>query len=311
MPFCDKCGKPIDTTAKYCGLCGNPVQPIIQTDQSIKGTAFQQTNNPIPKRKTCLRCGEELEPNGEYCSYCGYPVKRKTRESSANNNSAANQSTQSKKQQTSSNNQAQYTVTPQIKTREECIADLDRMIAYFSQVQNLYDEYEQCLRTKRIKAYRVRRVYIEEEDFSELMDDLLVKKDPLTIASFFFTLTVLLQIASVFIFLLLSKPGSILISIGCFLLSGFSCYGGVRFIIKDNIQTQANNARLNYQINSLRTELINYYYNYGYSIVSFDESNPKTLYLIRKNLVSGKADTLDKAIRMAKRNRFWREGIVN
>ena len=306
MPFCGKCGKPVNATAKYCGSCGNPVQPIVQANQSVKDATFQQTVNQTPKRKTCLRCGEELEPDGEYCSYCGYPVKRKTRESSANNSSAANQSSQSQKQQTSSNNQSQNTVPPQIRTKEECIAELDSMIAYFSKVQILYDEYDECLRTKRKKAYEARRNLNRDEDFFEIIDDLLVKKDPLTIGSFFFTITFLLQFAIVFILLLMSKPGSILISIGCFLISGFTCYGGVRFMIKDNIKTQVESAKLNYQIDSLRADLTYFYNCYGYCIVDLDDTNPKTLYKIRNYLASGKADSLDKAVRMARRGRIWR-----
>lgn len=86
----------------------------------------------------CLRCGAQLSLTDKFCGLCGNPTKRQTRD-----------------QQTTSNNQAGNKAPPQIRTMEELIGEINRLLVYFSKAQSLYDEYESCKKSvKELKAKR-------------------------------------------------------------------------------------------------------------------------------------------------------------
>ena len=244
----------------------------------------------------CLRCGGQIKETDKFCGLCGYPTKRQTRD-----------------QQTNSNNQNGKNVPRQIRTKEELIAEIDRMLEYFSKVQPLYDEYDKCAKkVRRIENKRSKRIeynnkiHTDDTDiFEDLADSfeslkLLLSGDFDSIASIFFVLGIFVFIAIILILLLLSWPYSLLIATGCSFFCSLFIFIGVHFIIKGNREEKTEIqviCQLYDEMDSLKNKLMNYYKNYGYCIVGFDDVKPRYLYKIRKNLVSGKADTLEEALR--------------
>ena len=240
----------------------------------------------------CLRCGGQVKETAKYCGFCGYPTKRQTRD-----------------QQTTSNKQAGNTVPPQLRTMEDLIAEINRMLAYFSKMQSTYDEYE-SYKTRlndRKKAYakEYRRSLYHEETTSELIES-LSRGDSDSIAAVFFMLCILVFLAIVFILILIQWPYSLLIAIGCSFFCGLFGFLGVRFFIKGMRGTRTERAayyQLENQVKSIQSNLMNYYKSYGYCIVRFEDSNPIILYNVREYLTSGKANTLEEALKMARRNK--------
>ena len=55
--FCQKCGKEIPDTAKFCTGCGNPVE------------------QNQPKTKFCKHCGQEIDAACVVCPKCGKHLK--------------------------------------------------------------------------------------------------------------------------------------------------------------------------------------------------------------------------------------------
>ena len=244
----------------------------------------------------CLRCGGQIKETDKYCGICGYPTKRQTR----------NQQTQ----QTTSDNQVGNKTPPQIRTMEELIAETNRMLAYFSKMQAVYDEYESYKTRlndrKKEYAKERRRTRYHEETTLELIES-LSRGDSNSIAAFFSTLCLLVFLAIVFILILIQWPYSLLIAIGCSFFCGLFGFLGVRFFIKS--MREARVKRLAYyqlenQVKSLQDNLMKYYKSYGYCIVRFEDSNPIILCKVREYLMSGKANTLEKALKMARRNKF-------
>lgn len=249
----------------------------------------------------CLRCGGQIKETDKFCGLCGYTTKRQTRD-----------------QQTTSNNQNGKNIPPQIRNKEELIAEIDRMLEYFSKVQPLYDEYDKCAKkVRRIENKRGKRIeynnkrHTDDTDiFEDLADtfeflEVLLSGDSDSIASVFFVLGIFVFIAIILILLLLSWPYSLLIATGCSFFCSLFIFIGVHFIIKgkreEKTEIQAI-CQLHDEMDSLRNKLMNYYKNYGYCIVGFDDVKPSILLKIRKNLISGKADTVEDAIKRVR----WR-----
>lgn len=249
----------------------------------------------------CLRCGGQLSSTDKFCGFCGYPTKRPTRD-----------------KQTTSNNQNGKNA-PQIRTKEELIAEIDRMLEYFSKAQSLYDEYDRCAKkVRRIENKRRLRTeydlknrrYTDDTDIFEDLEDsfetakLLLSGDSDSIASVFFVLSGLVFIAIVIILLLLRWPYSLMIAIGCSFFCSLFVFIGVYFIIKGNREerTEIQVIRQLYdEMKALKAEQLKYYKNYGYCIVDFDDADPRILSRVRKYLMAGKIDTLEQALKKIRR----------
>lgn len=54
MKYCEQCGKQMKDNAKFCPICGAPVE----TEEA-------------PESKVCPKCGEMLENQAEFCTACG------------------------------------------------------------------------------------------------------------------------------------------------------------------------------------------------------------------------------------------------
>lgn len=248
----------------------------------------------------CLRCGGQIKETDKFCGLCGYTTKRQTRD-----------------KQTNSNNQNGKNIPPQIRNKEELIAEIDRMLEYFSKVQPLYDEYDKCAnKVRRIENKRGKRIeynnkrHTDDTDiFEDLADtfeflEVLLSGDSDSIASVFFVLGIFVFIAIILILLLLSWPYSLLIATGCSFFCSLFIFIGVHFIIKgkreEKTEIQAI-CQLHYEMDSLRNKLMNYYKNYGYCIVGFDDADPRVLSRVRKYLMSEKINSLEKALGKARR----------
>ncbi len=84
MPYCDKCGKPVTPSDKFCRHCGK-LQPLLSSsfDSSKMGppvksqansTPTQKNNAPPPaqpsKFRNCRACGTTIHPGDKFCSKC-------------------------------------------------------------------------------------------------------------------------------------------------------------------------------------------------------------------------------------------------
>ncbi len=233
----------------------------------------------------CLRCGKSISSTAKFCGYCGYQTKQGKVIS----------------QQPKTNSQASNKVTHQEMSKEEIIHELDFLVDYFSVMQKKYDEYDSCNKwfDEKERQIRYRRRHNDDDIFEYL--GLLFSGDPTTISMLFFTLSTFLLIAIAFVLGVVDKPYSILIAIGCSYFSSLFCFLGVYIIRKAKRQEREKEREMNNKLKSLVGELLQHYKNYGDCIVNFTDSNPRILSKIRENLVSGRADTLDKATKMARR----------
>lgn len=70
MSFCQNCGKEIDSNAKFCNECGEPITPTVKKDDMLKRKTVYE--GEIHK---CPNCGEVLESFITNCSACGYELR--------------------------------------------------------------------------------------------------------------------------------------------------------------------------------------------------------------------------------------------
>lgn len=219
----------------------------------------------------CLRCGKQLGVTARFCGTCGYPVNR---------------------QQTATTNPTGNLVPPQIMTREQLITEIDRMLIYFSKVQDLYDEYD-------------RYVEIQNAEQGDDEDSFLVFLLKFVLAPFTHEYADLAKgliwlglVILVFgVFILISEIFTYykLIAIGCFLVSGLLCYIAVILFVENSKNMRQERKHMESVIANLKE----YHENYGYCLVTFENANPKMLHRVRDYLVSGQAYTLDDALRLA------------
>ena len=123
MTVCLRCGKQLGDTARFCGVCGYPVKRQQTTNTQIGNTVPHQ-----PKPIVCLRCGKQLRTDAKFCGGCGYPTQRQTRNQQTTTSSQAGR--QEPRQQTTANYATGNSVSPQMMTREQLIAEIDRIEKY-------------------------------------------------------------------------------------------------------------------------------------------------------------------------------------
>lgn len=284
MAVCMRCGKQLGATAKFCSGCGYPVK-IQQT------ATVNQTGNAVPsqtKPVVCLRCGKELRTGVKFCGSCGYPTQRKTRDQQKTTNNQAGRQ-EPRQQASTAYNANGNAVPPEMMTREQLIAEIDRMLMYFSLKQDLYDEFDRCVEVRNAELDKKEREMRRSRHSDSLLDD------PNGFEHFLLSLSITSLIAIPFILNLITKPYSILISIGCFLLSSSIGF----LLVWSGIKGKQEEKRFKEHMNSIRAELAEYHRNYGNCIVTVYNANPKILRKVRDYLAYGKANTLKEALLLA------------
>ncbi len=295
MLVCLRCGKQLGANDKFCGSCG------YQTRRQ-QTTSNNQAGNNGPSQTSsfvCLRCGKALKTTAKFCGSCGYPVQNSTQT-----------------QQTTTNNQTSYAASYQITTKEELIAEIDHMLVYFSKVQNLYDEYEWYVINRDAEVEKKRHSIIsgsgDDDDPADFFYFLfvvipyclfkivatiiaMIKGDNEARARVFLVISILSSVAGTAIYFFVSWPYSLLISIGCFVLSGLFCFLMVYFYIENNSQKRVKSNRMD----AVLAQLKEYHRNYGNCLVSVNNANPRILRKAREYLILGKANTLNEALILA------------
>ena len=284
MAVCMRCGKQLGATAKFCGGCGYPVI------RQQTATNYQTGNvvPPQPKAIVCLRCGKQLGTAAKFCGVCGYPTQRQTRNQQATTNKQAGRQVARQQTATANNATGNY-VPPQMMTKDQLIAEIDRMMIYFSRVQDIYDEFDRCVEIRNAELDRKEREMRRRRHSDSLLDD------PDAGSHFFLSLSIVLLIAIPFIMAIGTKPYSILISIGCFLLSSLIGF----LLVWAKMSNKQEKKEFKDQMNSVRAKLTKYHRNYGNCIVTVYNANPRVLRKVREYLVSGKANTLKEALLLA------------
>lgn len=271
MPICLRCGARYDATDMFCETCGYPVKPKERMSKSNSISSYactpQKTKDFEVNIPVCIRCGSRIKTADSFCGSCGYPVKGKKQEPIKTN------TTQTRTAFKNPN------VDPKL------IAELDRMHEYFSRVQYLYTEYDNCIRI----YWRKRRRNSNEED---------------TLNSFLAALFLTISIGSLLAGILFFSSKtllSIVLIIFAFLIGPV----GVLFVKKYFQESRASDLIVDvYKPEQARIsiELTKHYRNYGHCIISPAYTNPKMIAKIKDNLCSGRANTLKSAISLLYRD---------
>lgn len=209
----------------------------------------------------CPKCGTQIEDGSSFCISCGSKITV----------IASNQETQ------------HNYVSPleqRINIRKSECEEIEKMIPYFSQKQDTYDEYDKtCAQLKPV--------------FSTLI-----------------TITLTLGIVSLAIGSL-----TLLISYSCVgneQLFGSRFFPAIIFIliglgsiamciVFKKLQNNYYQKTIR-RINELSSELYQHYKGYGYCTVSAEYTNPSILRIILKTIESGRADTIKEAINILLEN---------
>lgn len=172
------------------------------------------------------------------------------------------------------------------------VTEIDRMLVYFSKVQDLYDEYDRYVEIQNAEQGD------NEESFLVFLLKFVLAPFTHEYADLANGLIWLGLVISVFgVFILISEIFTYykLIAIGCFLVSGLLCYIAVILFVEN----RKNKRQERKHMESVIANLKEYHENYGYCLVTFENANPKMLHRVRDYLVSGQAYTLDDALRLA------------
>lgn len=72
MSFCGNCGNEIKQGAKFCTVCGSPVEELLQQEKTQRKQVFE---GEIHK---CPNCGNNLKSFHVNCPQCGYELRNAT-----------------------------------------------------------------------------------------------------------------------------------------------------------------------------------------------------------------------------------------
>ncbi len=223
----------------------------------------------------CSSCGSVINEGNKFCSKCGAPTGV----------------------QTISN---PTTMGQQEITRKESLNELDRMIKYFSQKQDKYDEYDAC--NERISFLSnpkttVRVNVMGGKPLKIIGIIMMAGCLPVTIFIFFFIAnefglnligTDIGVVVFVVVLMLVLLAGGTLLVLGILKNSSY--------MSEQRKQKAIQLADTQKRLDELGNELIAYYQAYGYCAVSSSYTNPKILATIRDTVWSGRADTIKEAI---------------
>ena len=291
MSGCIRCGAKMEPDDRFCSACGYPAQKTkVQSTYASGATSYTTVTNTrsvnvnIP---VCIRCGAKIEATYKNCPNCGYAIQRPNQQQSSNSDETTGSTTnQESKTYTGPVN----TKPPQINTKEECIAELTRTYWYFNTMHAEYDEYDACIRNSNFASREYRKRTRHDSDETNF-------------SIFFCAVGTALFIVGIVIWLLFEESfyksilwliiGSLIGSAGVLMwIKEDSINRILRKEIKNNTSRQVQLAK----------ELTKYYKNYGYCIIGPQYSNPKIIWRILENLKSGRADTLQNAIKLLYRD---------
>ncbi|MBE7071231.1 MAG: hypothetical protein E7383_00540 [Ruminococcaceae bacterium] len=221
----------------------------------------------------CAKCGSLIDDQDMFCKKCGNPV---------NNQIIANTSVE---------------VSPialQEKTRSEALVEMKRMIAYFSQKQDLYDEYDECVESINHYSNPRSRVIVPGQSSSS---PLFIGAIALYILSFFFMLFAIIAGATE------NGGGAVALWILTFVFVAIAITCFINGIVRSSKNRRETNEYRQTLLNEseeefarISNELSEYYQNYGYCPVAASYTNPKILSLILEPINLGRADTIKEAI---------------
>lgn len=283
MPVCIRCGAITETGFKFCEMCGYPVQNNNQKASQNSGT---QSNSSSSQSDVvvCIRCGIKRKLSDKLCWNCG--CKNQDQLGMAGSNTAFQE----------------------IWTKEKYIAELDRMIAYFSKMKSWYDAHNSYIKKmNEIKkelgddSHTRRRRHREDDDLFDLISNSTLKDA----AAFLWVLSGSLSFTVLILFIGFSSVNliaSLLIAIGGLGICGLLICFGVLLWKKraeEEAKLREELKQVNSQITYIYRTLWVYYKKYGPCILGFDDTNPRKIEMIRDYMISGKANTVEKARKMA------------
>ncbi len=208
----------------------------------------------------CSKCGTKNDDGVNFCVSCGAPLQ-----------GAAPQTPQMDPQMQAMMMQQMMMQQQQMggmqalaQQRQESLNEMDRMISYFGQKQNEYDEYDY------LNDLIPRQMY--------------VKAKPMLVFGI---------ISTVLSFILFGAGGGAAGAGAVFLIIGLGLIGG--FIALNVVRKNKLNANLD-RVAILANELAEHYAGYGMCLVGAEYSNPRILLAIRDAITAGRADTPKEAI---------------
>ena len=280
MPFCMKCGSELKATYKFCGKCGYPVQPIAQTTQN-KIEIQNKTASHQPVNIICLRCGITHKLSDKICWNCGCPNPPQS-------------------------GQSRFDSAPQhLLSRREYVEELDRMIDYFSKAQSWYDDYYTYLREKEKKEAEYRRTP-EYKNLKHQYNQKLIAARRRRKATFglLMTSSIVIAIIALLTTPFISKYHGWPLALLFIFFSLALCIAlmVVGFLVMNKPTTvKANDDILQpqSQADPVYIKLREYYKEYGYCILGFEDTDPRKIRLIRDCIKSRKAKTLEDASKIA------------
>ena len=260
MPSCIRCGATLDSTAKFCVMCGYPVrnnnQKASQNGGTQKSSTSQQSDVVL-----CIRCGKKRKLSDKLCWNCGCTNQDQIGLAGS------------------------VTASQQMWTKEQYITELNRMIGYFNKVQSWYDAHDSYIKKrnemeKELGDYsHVRRPRHRDYDIFDRITNSFFKDTAL----FLWVLSESISVVVFIIFICLVTlywPAILLIAIGCWGLCGILICVGVLLWkkgVKEVSIKREELKKVNSQISSIYKTLWSYYKNYGFCLLGFDDTNPRKI----------------------------------
>ena len=190
----------------------------------------------------CQNCGTEIQDGSQFCPNCGQRAD----------------SAQAVGMQQSNN----YGINQRVGVRQEEIAELNKMISYFSQMSAQYEEYDRVREMINPKYLR-KRV------------GLLVWGIIICVIGLIFAFIPVWALAALLL------PGGALM---------------IFFYIYTSYSRNKNYAINCARYDELTAQLYQHYLNYGNCMVSAEYTNPSNLQAILNTIQSGRADTIKEAL---------------
>lgn len=265
----------------------------------------------------CLKCGSPMEAGNRFCDNCGAPVEWNQADTAMN---AAPQPAPAPApapgpvfmpapMPVAAPAPVMQYPAPMALTSQpvgaNALAELDRMIGYFSRKQNEYDEYDSCI--EELKTKRVQNVKLPNG-----IGFIVAGAVCIYMSLFFLVLVIYFYWLSsyykslfaggrpskgegVFIFFIIMLAVMLVAGIA-FLIVGIIRQKKRNRIAKES-KAQAGNQTV-YRLSQLVKDLEAYYAGYGFCVTGTYYTNPKILMLLKDKIVSGRAYSIENAIRM-------------
>lgn len=268
MAYCLKCGSPIEEGNRFCDNCGEPV------DWSQSGMPVNTTPQPAPAPAPAPAPMAMPVPMSVTLPA---PVM-------------------------------QYPAPMALSSQPvgaNALAELDRMIGYFSRKQNVYDEYDSCI--DELKTKRVQNVKLPNGI------GFIVAGAVCTYISLFFLVIVIyfFYLSSYYRELMSNRRSSTIDNIFVFwiIVLGLLLVAGIVFLVLGIIRqkkrnriakeskAQAGNQTV-YRLSQLVKDLEANYVSYGFCMTGTYYTNPKILRLLKDKILSGRAYSIEDAIRI-------------